>query len=200
MNEVFLKVYDDIPVNRREVFRYMSCAKPGRSAQELLDSCIKECEPELSFKVCYSLFDISVLGESIDLGFAETKSRSLSINLKNCKKAIVFAATVGHGLDRLIKKQQLLSPSRSLCLQALGSERVESLCDVFNEEMKAVFEKQGYKLKPRFSPGYGDLPLELQKKLLAALEGAKLLGISLGENLMMSPSKSVTAIIGIHND
>ena len=187
MNEVFLKTYNDIPVNRREVFRYMSCRKPDKQTGDLLDLCIDESSAELSYKVCYSVFDISIDGEVINLGFAKTKSYALSINLKDCKKAIVFAAT-------------LFSPAKSLCLQALGSERVESLCDAFNEEMKTYFEKRGYKLKPRFSPGYGDLSIELQKELLPALNSAKLLGISLGDNLMMSPSKSVTAIIGIYNE
>ena len=200
MNEVILKTYNDIPVNSREVFRYMSCRKPDKQTESLLDFCITESRKELSYKVCYSVFDVSIEGEVIDLGFAETKSYALSINLKGCKKAIVFAATVGHGIDRLIKKESLLSPAKSLCLQALGSERVESLCDAFNEEMKTYFEKQGCKLKPRFSPGYGDLSLELQKELLPALNSAKLLGISLSNNLMMSPSKSVTAIIGIYNE
>lgn len=200
MNEVFLKTYNDIPVNRREVFRYMSCRKPDKQTGDLLDLCIDESSAELSYKVCYSVFDISIDGEVINLGFAKTKSYALSINLKDCKKAIVFAATVGHGIDRMIKKESLFSPAKSLCLQALGSERVESLCDAFNEEMKTYFEKRGYKLKPRFSPGYGDLSIELQKELLPALNSAKLLGISLGDNLMMSPSKSVTAIIGIYNE
>ena len=197
MNEVFLKTYKDISLNRREVFRYMSCKKPDASTEKLLDLCFEESKSELSYRVCYSVFDISFFDGSIDLGFAKTESNALAVNLKSCRKIIAFAATVGHRFDRLIKREALISPAKALCLQALGSERVESLCDVFNDEMRAAYADAGFKLKPRFSPGYGDLSLELQKYLLPALDCSKLLGISLGDNLMMSPSKSVTAIIGI---
>lgn len=197
MNEVFFKIYKSIPVNRCEVFRYMSCGQPDETTEKLLDLCIAESESELSYKVSYSFFNIFAKGDELELEFARTKSHALSVNLRGCGRIIVFAATVGHGLDRLIKKEALLSPAKALCLQALGSERVESLCDAFNKDIKADFEKQGFKLKPRFSPGYGDLSIEIQRDLLPALDSAKLLGISLGDNLMMSPSKSVTAIIGI---
>ena len=52
-------------------------------------------------------------------------------------------------------------------------------------------------LRPRFSPGYGDLPLELQKDVFRVLDCPRKIGLSLNESLLMSPSKSVTAIIGI---
>lgn len=197
MNNICFKTYESIPVNYREVCRYMSCKNPDEKTKKLLEQCVEESDGVLSYKVCYSVFDIAVQGDKIDFGFVKTTSHSLAINLKNCKKAVVFAATVGHGFDRLIKKENLLSPAKALCFQALGSERVESLCDTFNEEIKAELEKGGMKLKPRFSPGYGDLSLEIQRSIIPVLNCTKLLGISLGENLMMSPSKSVTAIVGI---
>lgn len=197
MNNICFKTYESIPVNYREVCRYMSCKNPDEETKKLLQQCVEESDGVLSYKVCYSVFDIAVQGDEIDFGFVKATSHSLAINLKNCKKAVVFAATVGHGLDRLIKRENLLSPAKALCFQALGSERVESLCDAFNEEIKAEFEKGGMKLKPRFSPGYGDLSLEIQRSIIPVLDCTKLLGISLGENLMMSPSKSVTAIVGI---
>ena len=52
-------------------------------------------------------------------------------------------------------------------------------------------------LRPRFSPGYGDLPLALQADVFWALDCTSKIGVSLSESLIMSPQKSVTAIIGI---
>lgn len=198
MSEIVFKTYDKIALNEREAFRYMSCKFPDEQMKRLFEDCLSECAGALSYKACWREFPLLFCGDEINLGFARTKSRALFTNLKGCGKIVLFAATVGHEMDRLIKKQSLLSPAKSVCLQAIGSERVESLCDTLNAELKEQYKKQGFLLKPRFSPGYGDLPLSLQREIMPALDCAKLLGISLGENLMMSPSKSVTAIIGVY--
>ena len=198
MSEIIFKTYDKIVLNEREAFRYMSCKSPDEQMKRLFEECLSECLGALSYKACWREFPLLFCGDEINLGFARTKSRALFTNLKGCGKIVLFAATVGHEMDRLIKKQSLLSPAKSVCLQAIGSERVESLCDTLNAELKEQYKKQGFLLKPRFSPGYGDLSLSLQREIMPALDCAKLLGISLGENLMMSPSKSVTAIIGVY--
>ena len=198
MSEIVFKTYDKIALNEREAFRYMSCKAPDEQMKRLFEECLSECAGALSYKACWREFPLLFCGDEINLGFARTKSRALFTNLKGCGKIVLFAATVGHEMDRLIKKQSLLSPAKSVCLQAIGSERVESLCDTLNAELKEQYKKQGFLLKPRFSPGYGDLPLSLQREIMPALDCAKLLGINLGENLMMSPSKSVTAIIGVY--
>ncbi|MDO4379802.1 MAG: vitamin B12 dependent-methionine synthase activation domain-containing protein [Clostridia bacterium] len=198
MNEIIIKNYKEIPINEREAFRYMGVRNPDEPMKKLFAECVTESENVFTFNVCYGEFPLSCNEDEIDLGFGKTKSKALSKNLASCERIVLFAATVGHGIDRLIKKESLLSPAKSVCLQALGSERVESLCDFFNNELKEQYLQKGFHLKPRFSPGYGDLPLELQKAIIPALDCTKHLGISLGNNLMMTPSKSVTAIIGIY--
>ena len=49
----------------------------------------------------------------------------------------------------------------------------------------------------RYSPGYGDLPLELQREIIRVLDCGRTIGITLTESLLMQPSKSVTAVIGM---
>ena len=200
MSEIVFKTYMNIPLNEQEAFRYMRVKGSDETLKKLFDDCLMESKDHFSYKVCFCEFPLIMNNEEIDLGFAKVKSRALSINLKCCEKIVLFAATVGHDIDRLIKKEELLSTSKAVCLQALGSERVESLCDYFNNELKDEYSKLGYSLKPRFSPGYGDLSLKLQKEIMAVLDCKKLLGISLGESLMMTPSKSVTAIIGVYKN
>ena len=102
-------------------------------------------------------------------------------------------AGAGLEIDRLIRRYTSLSPAKALFFQAIGAERIESLCDAFCEELK----KDGLQLRPRFSPGYGDLPMELQKDIFRVLDCPRKIGLALNESLLMSPSKSVTAIIGI---
>ena len=114
-------------------------------------------------------------------------------NLKNTKKVILFAATIGIGIDRLIAKYSKISPSKAVVLDAIGSERIEALCDEFCEDLKRKFGN----LKPRFSAGYGDLSVEKQNEIFSILKCDKNIGLTLNDSFMMSPSKSVTAFVGI---
>ena len=100
-------------------------------------------------------------------------------------------------MDRLIARAGAISPARATLFQALGSERVESLCDAFNDKIKSEAESRGMIARPRVSAGYGDIPLDMQRQIFAYLDCARMIGVSLGDNLWMSPSKSVTAIIGL---
>ena len=136
-------------------------------------------------------------GELLDLSFAQTTSADLKKMLDGCERILLFAATVGQAPDRMILRHMRLSPYKTLLFQAAGSERVEALCDLFCADMAREYGKKGFGLTPRFSPGYGDLPLSLQREVFAALMPERHLGVTLNESLLMSPSKSVTAIIGL---
>lgn len=194
---ILVKKYDPPQINKKEILRYMGCKDATDDILHLVDDCLKELDGKLSYKVCYDTFDIQVEPNRIDLGFAASNSSGLSINLSDCHKIIVFGATIGIEIDRLIAKYSRLSPSRALCFQAIGAERIESLCNIFNDEVTAEQLSKGLYTRPRYSPGYGDLPLDMQKNIFAVLDCPRKIGLSLNESLLMSPSKSVTAIIGI---
>ena len=84
-------------------------------------------------------------------------------------------------------------------LQALGAERIESLCDRFCADFENEVSLLGKKTRPRYSAGYGDFPIEMQFPICEALNSAKKIGVFVNESLLLSPSKSVTAIIGIED-
>ena len=111
----------------------------------------------------------------------------------------LFAATIGIEVDRLIKRTELTKMSDAVIYQAAGAAMIEAYCDEVNEELNQEAHKNNEFLKPRFSPGYGDLALDHQKDFMRILQMDKI-GISLLESLLMVPSKSVTAIIGITHD
>ena len=114
--------------------------------------------------------------------------------MQGCSTAVFFVATIGLEIDRLIMKYSSLSISKAISFNALGTERVESLCDNFCSDLNKEYNGR---TTLRFSPGYGDLPLEMQKDIFALLNCEKNIGVSLNESLLMSPSKSVSAIVGI---
>lgn len=184
--------YGEPPVRRSEILRYMGCREETEELRDVIDRAIAASEGRLTYEVCFRLFPVRVCGDGVDLSFSRVKSAALARNLAGCTHAAVFAATVGIGLDRLILRYSRLEPSMAVCLQAYGAERIEALCDLFAAEMA-----EAYDTRPRFSPGYGDLPLSVQIPILQALDCAKRIGLSLNESLLMSPSKSVSAIIGM---
>lgn len=211
-NTVLTRFYDMPPVNRREILRYAGCA--GTDDPEInavFEECLSEIEGKLSCKVCFREFEVKEAAggghkESgsamtvLDLGFAEVTSAGLALNLRGCGRILLFAATIGFEIDRLIAKASRLTPSKALFFQSIGAERIESLCDMFCTEMREEYGKSGLHLRPRFSPGYGDLPLSLQKDIFAVLDCQRKIGVTLNDSLLMSPSKSVTAVIGITDE
>lgn len=185
------------PVNRREILRYAGAGKETPELCALLNEALAEAEPLLSGKVCWLEFPLARQENVLDLGFAKSESAALKRNLCGCDRIVVFAATVGLGLDRLIARYGRVSPAKALLLQAVGAERIEGLCNVFCELICREAQSAGQRTAPRFSPGYGDFPLQMQTDIFRVLDCSRKIGLTLNDSLLMSPSKSVTAIIGL---
>ena len=185
------------PVNRREVLRYAGAREETPELAALLEEAMMEASPVLRGTVCWQEFPISREGDTLDLGFVKTRSAALARNLSGCDRIVVFGATLGLTLDRLISRYGQVSPAKGLLLQAFGAERIEGLCDVFCDKIRAEAAECGLRTAPRFSPGYGDFPLETQRDIFRVLDCSRKIGLTLNESYLMSPSKSVTAIIGL---
>ncbi len=190
---------DQTAVDRREVLRYMGCkGQPSQAVMELVEDCLAQlgnaCEP----RHLTAAFPLALSGDGeIDGGCFHTRSKNLARNLADCHGIIVFAATLGTGADHLIHKYSRLEMSRAVVMQAAAAAMIEEYCDQVCSRLKAEYEARGEYLRPRFSPGYGDFPLDCQPALLGALEAGKRIGIKLTDSLLMMPSKSVTAVMGI---
>ena len=195
------------PVDRREVWRYAGIRnrfegepqlpQQGEAATALLEDCLAEVLPTLRCRLAHVEYPLLIEGDRLDLGFAAVQSAALARCMAGCSRFVLFGATIGQGLDRLLLKHGRRAPASALLCQAIGAERIEALCDAFTDWLEAEVSPRGLFLRPRFSPGYGDLPLTLQREILRALDSPRTLGITLNRSLLMSPSKSVTAIIGL---
>ncbi len=180
----------EIPeISRKEILRYAGAKNDGQY-EKLLDECIKECEGEITFRLCYETLSLEIKGDTLKIGDMAFVSSDLAKCFKDSSGVVLLAATVGIGLDRLINKYSKILPSKALFFQAIGSERIEALSDAFCRDF-------GKTLTPRFSAGYGDLPLEVQKEIFKVLDITKTIGVTLTDSFMMSPTKSVTAFAGI---
>ena len=177
------------PLCREEIWRYAGVKEPTAELEKLLEDCLSLAEGKLSYRVCAE--------EGSALPFGDERFPLLEEHLRGCERVILFAATVGGELDRLIAREQLLSPAKAVLLSAIGAERVEALCDAFCADVEVEAKKRGLYPRSRYSPGYGDLPLRVQKDFFRTLDLTRKLGMTLNESLLMYPTKSVTAIIGL---
>ena len=194
---IHTKTYPVLPYNRTEILRYAGARDGTPDILALLEECLAELEGKLALRVCWTEVPLAVQGTSLDMGGITVSSAALATHLADCGQVILFAATAGIGLDRLIARYSRVSPVKALLFQAIGAERIECLCDAFCGEMTAQKATLGQGMTRRFSPGYGDLPLDLQRSLFQLLDCPRKIGLTLNESMLMSPSKSVTALLGI---
>ena len=183
------------PFSAGEALSYAGVSCPDQKDLLAVSDIYNQLADVFSYRVGYILLPFSASGDVCDFSLFSLVSADLATHLKGCKKALLFAATVGSNIDRAMEKAALLSPTRAVLLQGIGAERVEALCDAFCNEIKA---ENNWQLTERFSAGYGDLPLETQSVIFSVLSCDKYLGMGLSEHFLLSPSKSVTAFAGIY--
>lgn len=192
LDGVFVNAYLPPPFDKKEILRYAGSKEADEGVEALLNECLKECENAFSYRVCYRVFEKEEFLQSFGGG-----SKSLAKNLDGSAYVVAFAATVGLFIDRLIAKYASVQTAKSLLFQAIGAERIEALCDLFCEDLKAKAGEKGFFLRPRFSPGYGDFPLQAQTAFIQSLDAPRKIGLSLTQGLLMIPTKSVTAVVGL---
>lgn len=187
MLTVLTKNYTEPAFCESEILRYAGCKEADGEVTALMHSCMEEIKKAVDYRVCWCEADAEIKDGICRVGPIAAKSRGLSEYLKNSSCAVIFGATLGVEVDRLIAKYGRISPARALMIQAVGAERIESLCDIF------CMEQTGQ--KSRFSSGYGDLSLDVQRDIFELLDCPRRIGLTLNDSLLMSPSKSVTAFV-----
>lgn len=183
----------EIIPDKKMALRFMGCKELSENMAEMYEYSLKEYKKAAVFKACYRQTAVSFYGEKgIRFDFGEIESESLRKNLEGCKSAFIFAATSGAAVDRLIMKRTKISAADGMITDCIASSGIEVFCDLINEEMR-----EGRVLKPRYSPGYGDVSLCCQSEILSYLDAYRKIGLTLTETYLMTPIKSVTAIVGI---
>lgn len=170
---------------------------PDSGTYNLIKGCIVQMERVAIPHYVYKEFDLQFLSET-KMSFADVvlDSKSLSLNLKNCRKVVLVAMTIGSEVDALIRRWQYMDSTKAVILQACGAAFAENYMEQFNSNLKEEYLSKGFKCHPRFSPGFGDVPLEVQKIFFKLLPCDKIC-LTLMDSLIMAPEKSITAFIGV---
>ncbi len=192
-----------VKIPEKEVRRYMGLRGPvdiSPDTDAMIKKAIGALEKDCSPKYVSRVFPVTVEGNEVRFADVVIESRSLARNLAGCIQCVLFAATAGPFCDMLVKRASVTSSAYASCCQAAGAAAIEAYCDLINDKIKDEYEAKGLFARPRFSPGYGDLPLENQKDWFRLLDITRNTGIELTGSLLMVPTKSVTAIIGLSPD
>ena len=186
----------EIPFDEREILRYAMLPSFAPRPEELpLQECLEAAKGAAQCRAVWCRFPVAREGDALDLGFAKTNSRDLRQHLEGCGEILLFACTAGAEMDRRIARAKIGSPAKGLLMHAIGAQQVEGACDRLCRQLAEMYPDR--QMTDRFSPGYGDLPLEMQRDVMSALDCGRTVGIVLTDSLLMTPSKSVTAIIGM---
>lgn len=183
-----------------EVCRYLGYkkgAQPEPKVEDLIRACTARVEQAAEPRTVSAILPLSFLeGNVMELGPIRVKSAALHRNLLGCQEVILFAATLGLEVDRLIARAGAGRVSEGAVYQAAGAALIEEVCDRANDALRQESEAEGWYLRPRFSPGYGDFPITCQPEIARLLRTPERIGLTVTDSMLLLPIKSVTAVIG----
>lgn len=186
------------PISKSEAARYMGVrGVPDEQTQRLLDEAERLVREGIAPKYVYREAAVAFGEDGVHIEgmSAPLTGNDIKKHLTGCTRAVILAATMTADADKLIRQAGVRGMAEALAADCICSAAVEQVCDRAEKE---IFAGRDNEFRTwRFSPGYGDLPLSLQRDVLLYLNAARRIGLTVTENCLMLPSKSVTAIIGV---
>ena len=184
-------------VNRKEILRYLSAGDmPPEMLNTQIDRAVSLAESAIRPRSVSGTFRCEAKEDGVFVGDVWFAGSSLGKNLSHCKRTFLLAVTLGAEADLLLRRESRRGATNGAVMQAVLTECIEQACDRAERELASSLVP-GETLRPRFSLGYGDTLLADQKSFFALLPVTKRLGVSLSDSFLMTPTKSVTAFVGI---
>lgn len=191
-------------IDRNEALRYMGYRGQlmDGNMEKLLDACIDEVMDISKKSFTYEIFDIERTQEELCLKGTTLvlKGEDIAAHLAKAEKCAVMAVTLGLEIDKRIAFYSKTDLTKGLIFDACAAAAVESLCDMVQGEIEVEAENMGLEITARYSPGYGDLSIGIQKEIAKLLKTYERIGLSVNESSIMIPRKSVTAFIGMQRE
>ena len=181
----------------QEALRYLRVREPDADTRRAVEAAAAQVMERAAPRFYYRIFP--VVHQEAGIGLPEAgvtlPGKLASDMLKDCGQAALLICTLGAEFDRLLRMTQARDMAQAVILDACGSALVEQGCDKAEREIAA--RCPGLYLTDRFSPGYGDLPLDVQPEILRALDASRRLGVTATDACLLNPMKTVTAVIGL---
>jgi len=190
-----------VPQNKDEVLRYLGYRNQvlDNATNDLIEELMDEMRSLIKVRYIYKFFSIMREEDKIYLSNSNFSliGEDIKKHLDKSEICALMAVTLGNSVDAKIRYYEKISMAKAVILDACATTAIEELCDRICEELEEVVQKENSTLTSRYSPGYGDLPIDIQKKFLTMLSGEKSIGLTASSDSILIPRKSVTAIVGV---
>lgn len=179
---------------REETLRYLRYTDQVLSEQQnaMIDAAIAEVVEYAAPRTVHRIFDLKendgllMIDAALDLHYSDLQKL-----LAGCGRCLLIAGTLGIQIDQRMRYYSKIDMVKYVIMDAAAGALVEETCDKMQESLPFSH------LTFRFSPGYGDVPITLQKQLLQLLDTGRRIGLTLTPSMLMMPQKSISGIVGI---
>ena len=188
-------------IDRAEVLRYLGYS--GQELDELLseriERAMERCEQVSNPGFTYRIFPVDASAGSIRLEGTTLVLEGADAfeHLRGARECAVMAATAGLANERELRQLSQLGGLDGMLFDAASSAYAEAVADACNAAIVAQARSRGLYAKWRFSPGYGDFPLDIQAGIVRVLAADRKIGVTTTDSSMLVPAKSVTAFVGL---
>lgn len=190
----------ELKIPKAEVLRYLGYKSQNidKNLENLIDETIEEGRNLLSCKYIVASYECDVIDNGVLIKGTNLilKGENIKNHLKYSNEVRLIAVTIGNNIEKRISLYEKSNLTKGIILDSVATTAVEEICDRLEENIKKEAEKKDLSITFRYSPGYGDLPLDVQKDFLNTLNAEKTIGLTVSNHLILFPRKSVTAIIG----
>lgn len=192
-------------IDRSEILRYLGygTASPDERTAELIETCCAEISGLLQCRSVWRPFAFDTGSDGVrfqNAGGFVLRGEDIRRHLADCRECVLMAATLGNAVDRRITALQVTDMTHALVLDCCATAAIEAYCDEVQEAVHQYAREQGAAITFRYSPGYGDLPIDCQRSFVALLDAPRRIGLTASTENILIPRKSVTAVIGICPD
>ena len=193
-----MKIVEDIPIEieKEEVLKSLGYYRKKKSVlspsiNALIEEEMKKAKGLIRGKGVYIILPVkSKSRDEIVLKNISLKGKAIARAMEKAEEIVLLVDTIGSALetevDRLYQRDEY---TKATILDTIGSVAADEGAEYLNS---LIVEKAKGESTPRFSPGYGDWDLSIQKRLLEIIQASKI-GVTCNEAFFMIPRKSVSA-------
>lgn len=188
-------ILSDIPLPEVLLYLGWKGGEPDPNLRKTLSHCVKTIQTLARPQVLWRRFAVS--GTHVDGTTLTLEGQDIGRHLEHCHEAILMAATLGPQVERHLMRTQVLDMAEALILDSVASAAIENVCNNLEATLRTAIEGEGLFLTDRFSPGYGDFPIQQQRLFCDVLDTQRRIGLTVSGSGLLLPRKSVTAVLGI---
>ena len=195
-----------IEINQGEVLRYLQYKNQDidNSLSEKIKKCINQTKEIINPRFIFRKYKIKKLKFSNEKNEVYFEGANLTLQsndiynlLLDCDECILMSATLGLEIEREIRKLTYTDLTKGIIIDACATTAIEEVCDIVQDNIAKNLLKEDKYITYRYSPGYGDLPIEKNLDINNLLNSQKEIGLTVTNSGIMIPRKSVVALIGV---